>query len=259
MTDICLLSRSVLGVVGLSLLTAACGKETKQAQPPSAAAAIAPATVDSESNDQSVTTACRSSSNAACFLDTAEVHAEGNGGDPVAVTHWILFGSAGDSVSIVAQVNMHATELGLAYIATNIGQEHEAAGYVSPRFRRRLTTNGVIDVSVSFGDVVANEKVAGTVAYTLRIQHDDFPLSAAYQPTDRFAKLDIVSAHPTDTFSMIPISIAPLVADRTGWVVHAQTYRVALVTDSLYELCRLPCVKPDTVKLKASDSVAKRY
>jgi hypothetical protein len=57
---------------------------------------------------------------------------------------------------------------------------------------------------------------------------------------------------------VIPLGVAPTVRDRSMWTVLPRRYRVALLPDSLYELCKIPCSRPDTVKLTPSAYVSKR-
>lgn len=68
--------------------------------------------------------------------------------------------------------------------------------------------------------------------------------------TGRSSRLELTSPKKYGEFSVIPLSAGP-VKDRRAWRVFANAYRVALVPDSLYEICHLPCSRPDTILLRA--------
>jgi hypothetical protein len=72
---------------------------------------------------------------------------------------------------------------------------------------------------------------------------------AALRATGEQATLSIVSRRTTDRFSIVPLSLVSSVHELSKWRAPAGTYKVALVTDSLYQLCRYPCTLPDTIKL----------
>jgi hypothetical protein len=82
---------------------------------------------------------------------------------------------------------------------------------------------------------------------------------ASFRATGRSATLTVTSKRKTAQFSIVPISLLSPVTDRSKWKAFVRTYKVALVRDSLYEVCRVPCSRPDTVKLTPSARVTKRY
>ena len=158
---------------------------------------------------------------------------------------WIWFGAAGDSIEVSASPS--------AYVATSLGQERDAQNNTALRFRHRLKNDGVVLVWLSF-----DEQVIATLPYVLRIWHNG-SASASLRPTARKATLTVASRRKNDRFSLVPASIASTVRDRSRWTIYAQTYNVALVSDSLYELCRLPCSAPVLIKLSPSIAVIQRF
>jgi len=161
------------------------------------------------------------------------------------MANWIWFRAAGDSIEVSASPS--------ASIATSVGQERDALHNTASRFRHRLKNDGVVIVWLAF-----DEQVVDTVPYVLRVRHNG-SASSLLRPTARRATLTVVSRRKNDTFSLVPASIASTVRDRSRWSMYAKTYNVALVADSLYELCRLPCSSPDTVKLTPSANVVKKF
>jgi hypothetical protein len=185
-----------------------------------------------------------------CFDDTAltpdghgavESHDEGHG----ARAYWIWFGAAGDSTEITVSDGS---------IATSLGQEHDQQGNSSPYIRRRLTADGGVTIDVSMAEYGED-----SVPYTLTIRRDGPARRRGFRATSERATLNVESQRLAE-FSLIPLSIASTVNNRSQWKAFAgRTHNVALVDDSLYEFCRLPCVRPDTVKLTPSAVVTRRF
>jgi hypothetical protein len=184
-----------------------------------------------------------------CFRDTAYVHSDPDPADPnpLAAADWIWFGAAGDSIEIFAPP-------GAAHVSTNFGQEHESNQNTAPYFRHRLTHDGLVAIWVTFDQILGD-----TMAYALRIHREGPEPPAALRATGQWATLTIVSRQATDSFSVVPLTVARSLRNRSEWKVLARPYKVALVPDSLYEVCRLPCSAPDIVKLTPSAKVTKRY
>jgi len=189
---------------------------------------------------------CSAAEGVFCFIDTAHVRSTRD--DPVDSprTDWIWFGAAQDSIEILGPAH--------SYVATNFGQEHDARNNTANYFHHRLTTDGLITIWFSLDEVEGD-----SVPYRLTVRLQRSASSRAPQPTGQTAMINVVSANASDQFSLIPLSIAPSVNDRKPWIEFAHPYKVALVQDSLYEFCRVPCRAPDTLKLKPSTSVTKKF
>ena len=56
--------------------------------------------------------------------------------------------------------------------------------------------------------------------------------------------------HGRDSFSIVPLSMVSRVKDPSSWKVPAGTWVVALVKDSLYDVCYKRCVRHDTIRLR---------
>ena len=188
---------------------------------------------------------CEPSAMSLCYTDTAYAH-EDPGAMPIRDKWWIWFGARGDSI-----------EFDLApgdAIWTSIGEDRAPSHDNVPNFRRRLARDGAVEVWVLLPDTLGD-----TVAYTLRVRRISSGGSAVLRPTGERATLTIQSHSAKDRFAVVPLAVARSVRDLSSWQVHPETYNVALVQDSLYELCRLPCVRLDTVKLTPSARVTKSY
>ena len=158
--------------------------------------------------------------------------------------NWIWFAAAGDSIEISTSP--------AAFVLTSVGQERDSLQNTARRFRHRLQNDGLVIVWLAF-----DEQVVDTVPYTLRVWSSG-SASRPLRATGETATLTVVSRRKNSTFSLVPASIASTVRDRSQWRMFARTYKVALLKDSLYELCRLPCSTPDTVKLTPFARVVKR-
>jgi hypothetical protein len=167
--------------------------------------------------------------------------------------NWIVFGAAHDSIGLYANTDKNSDDYPIA-VATNYGQEHDARGITAPYQRLRLVTDGVVDVSVT-----ADGMATDSIAYTLRFFRQPKSGSGQLRPTGRWTSLTIASGGMSDRFSVVPASLARSVRDLSKWAVYRGTYKVALVADSVYEICRIPCLMPDRVLLKPSARATKRY
>ena len=192
---------------------------------------------------------CHSTSTALCFSDTAFMPRIHHSDDPYwnARANWIWLGATGDSLDISADDGV---------LTTSLGQEYDRRHNNTSRFRHRLMRDALVSISIDM-----EESQGDSIAYTLRVRRAGSALPTGLRPTGDHARLTVESARRTDQFSLIPLSIAPAVHDRSHWKAFAfeRTYNVALVEDSLYEFCRVPCSRPDTLKLTPSGSVRRRY
>jgi hypothetical protein len=159
---------------------------------------------------------------------------------------WVWFASAGDSLEISAPSG--------ASIATSIGQERDSLDHTARQFRHRLPHDGVLEVYLNLDETEGN-----TVPYTLRIVRRDSASNLSLRPTGQTATLSVVSRPEADQFSLVPLSEVPTVRDRSQWRIVARPSKVALVSDSLYELCRLPCASPRIIKLTPSANVITKF
>lgn len=186
---------------------------------------------------------CDAASRQICFRDTA--YAETHDGVVEVDRNWIWFGNAQDSIEVLADSG--------SLISTNVGTEHDADRNNVPYFHGRLARDGVVVIEIAFLDRGA------VVPYELRIGRASEGHAPALRPTGKWARLTIASAQTTDPFTVIPLSLVPSTRDLTAWKVMAVPYNVALVSDSLYQVCRVPCTSPDTVKLVAGARVTRKY
>jgi hypothetical protein len=195
---------------------------------------------------------CHSDKTVACFRDTAYSHDEPSLGTPVLRTVWIWFGSAGDSLEFFANVDT-LQERGRAYVTTNLGQERDSDNVTASFVRLRLKSDGVVEVFVDI-----DENLGDTVPYSLAVRRVESG-PTALNSTGRFARLNIVSAHIPGSLTVVPARLGGATADRSRWRVYARPYNVALLTDTLYEICRSPCLSRDTIVLKPAAHVIGKY
>jgi hypothetical protein len=161
-----------------------------------------------------------------------------------ATADWIWFGAAGDSTEFVTSDGV---------ISTSLGQERDSGHNTRSYFRQRLAIDGVVSISVSI-----LEPDSDSVPFTLTIRRDGTS-RRGLRPTGQRATLVVDSRRIGAEFTLIPLLIASGVNDRSKWKAFVGTYGVALVDDSLYEFCRLPCLRPDTVELTPSAVVTRRF
>ncbi len=153
----------------------------------------------------------------------------------------IWFGTAGDSLEVTSTQGS---------VYTNLGQQTDSLHNVVQYFRARLQDDGVVAISTNM-DVNDGDNVP----YTLRIERVGPKPGAALRQTCEQAKLTVTSSRLADHFSIVPVSIAHSIHDLSKWTTFTGIYNVALVSDSLYRLCQVPCVTPDTIKLLPGASV----
>jgi hypothetical protein len=163
-----------------------------------------------------------------------------------ATRDWLWFDAADVSLEV----------LGLGtYITTNLGQDHDAVSHnTASFFRRRLRHDGVLTVEVTTDEVLGD-----SIEFDLEFRHPDRAPPKALRATGQRASLSLVIGKQGKRVSVVPLSIAGTISDRSSWAVGPRDYIVALVADSLYELCLLPCVKPDTVKLTPRSRIVRKY
>jgi hypothetical protein len=205
---------------------------------PHAAAAVSQRATDP--NSLTFVPACDSAHGVLCFRDTAYVEAFPDE-PPFTTKSWIWFGTAGDSVEVFAGAG--------TAMSTNFGQE-SFNGNTAPYFRHRLVTSGVLQTLVTMSDGRGD-----TVEYVFRIRRDGPIAPAALSATGQRARIDLPATRSSDRFAIIPLSVLPTVRDISAWQVDRGRYNVALVHDSLYQVCRLPCLNADTITLRPSSSV----
>jgi hypothetical protein len=179
---------------------------------------------------------------------------------------WIWFGTGGDSVETHALADGETTP-GPTHVIMGRGlsspPDSASDAACSPC---RLIKDGIVWAWVRIGDPSLTPYpephlfLPDTVGYTLRtLQRGPAP-PPALRATDKWASLDIASKRGFGArFSIVPLSIARSVRDRTRWIMFARTYNVALVADSVYEICGVPCSAPDTVRLIPGARVTKRF
>ena len=187
---------------------------------------------------------CDTTATVICYQDTARVATVGASDYPLA--NWLWFAATGDSIEI--SVNPPAT------IVTSLGEERDSLQNTARYFRHRFSRNGVVEIFLAL-----EQGYGDTVPYVLSITRSRIASNNVLRPTGLAATLTVETRRTRDAFSIVPISVAAGVRDRLEWRIHAKAYKVALVSDSLYELCRLPCSKPDTVKLTPFTNVVKRF
>lgn len=143
-----------------------------------------------------------------------------------------------------------------ASLSTHEG-ESSGEGRRDPSYYRHqhVATDGVIAVTI----IHQSSFLPDTLEYNFIVRRTGAPASGAFAPTGGFATLIVAGRTRADSFSIVPLAVSHAVRDRRRWQVSAQTYNVALVPDSFYELCSVPCAKPDTVALKPGARVAVRF
>ena len=234
-----LLAASVLS------LAAACG--SKGSRPPGdsrAAASAGPPIGPTSIAHRSALNApeCDSIAGSVCLVDTAITHSEADPPDLSPTSQWIVFGAAGDSIEI--------STIPPGAINSSLGEERDSLHNTAAQFRHRLVSDGAIEVWVDL------ENISDTVAYALRLLHRGPPPPRSLRLTGEAATLVLSSPRATDRYAIIPISMARGVRDLRPWSVAMGTHKVALVADSLYELCIMPCARRDTMKVARSSRLS---
>lgn len=222
------------------LLAAGCGKEGRAAERVGTSGVHGSRATYSPS----LVAVCDSAASVFCFIDTAR--AEMQPGDPVprADRDWIWFGTAGDSIEVRGPDS--------ASISTNVGTEHDADRNNVSYFRGRLAGDGVVAITITFWNAPE------VVPYELSVRSQRADARAGLRPSGKWARLTIVGANPRESFTIAPLSVARAARNEARWRVMAQSYNVALVADSLYEVCKVPCASPDTIRLVPNGRVTRK-
>ena len=170
-----------------------------------------------------------------CYVDTTFTQTFPGEPNPITMKNWLLFGAGGDSIEIYSGAG--------SAVVTSVGQEHDARNNTAAFFRRRLATSGAIHVWIMTSDGRGD-----SVEYYLRLREqasDRSPLRV----TGERAQLTIEGRGPSGRASVVPLAVVSSLKDLSAWETDPGTYNVALVRDSLYQVCRVPCRKPDTLRL----------
>jgi hypothetical protein len=160
---------------------------------------------------------------------------------------WIVFAEAGDTIQASAQSEDKMPRALSVWL--------ETWGRTDPTRSPQLQMSGRGVVRVT---VLADLTGFGgdTIPYALQLRRPQ--PRTDLRPTGLRSMLTLESTRDADRFSVVPLSMGP-VTDRSSWSVYPGTYRVALTSDSLYEVCRLPCAKADTVIMRAGSSLRRQY
>ena len=230
-------------------IAAACGKKGAGFPTESASARVVSSPGDGSRKSEDAPTSiepCDTTPAAICYRDTA--HAGDDKSDPAGypLAAWLLFAAAGDSIEIWAPPG--------GAVSTDLGKERDSLHNTAPYFRHRFQYAGTLGFDVSL-----DETQGETAPYTLRITRVASSSAGSLRPSGQTATLAVASHRRATVFSLVPLSVAPTVRDRSRWRIFPRRYKVALVSDSLYELCPLPCSAPDTVKLTPGANVVKKY
>jgi hypothetical protein len=171
-----------------------------------------------------------------CFVDTAQTPPNAIPGEDYPQARWIFFAAAGDSITVSVDSS--------ASITTNFGQEK--VGRITASFyHKRLAQDGVLTVDVSTRQFPQGE----TPAYAIRFQQIASSTSAPLRPTNQRALLTVGAPNEAERYAVIPLSQMQGLRNPSSWEIYQGNYRVALVADSLYVVCRKQCSIADTVKL----------
>lgn len=186
-------------------------------------------------------TNCRVSSTVWCIVDTAVIDQPNLTLNPTARLLW--FGRSGDSLSMDTNLGTVQTSIG-----SIVDSLHNNVSY----FSGHLARDGAIMVWIDISD-----ERGGTVPYMLRVAVESSNNAIPRRPTNLMSRLTL---SPDRTRKFAEISVVPLSElhagiDRSAWKVTPGTYKVVMTQDSLYEVCVLPCVSPDTVTLKTRQAV----
>lgn len=236
-------SRSLLLLLGSSLIAfaAACGgKGTGRTADSRGAATSAsrhtPTTVVGTPSLRAPD--CSPAPNALCLIDTAITHSDADPPDLGPTSQWIIFGAAGDSIEI------STTPPGS--LTTSLGEERDSLHNTAAQFRHRVAVNGAVQVWLGL------DNISDSVAYIMRLVDRGPPPPVVLRATGRTATLVLASKQQSDRYAIVPLSLVEGLRSLAPWTVALGTHKVALVGDSLYQLCKMPCARRDTVKLTPS-------
>lgn len=192
----------------------------------------------------SVPELCGSGARVTCIRDTTFAHDVDYDPGILVEAHWIWFGTAGDSVEVYTEADSTTFGRYPANVTTDFGEEQDEKQNTASYVRRRLPRGGVFTISVG-----AAGEVSDSGGYMLAVRDLGPGPARQLRPTGAWARLVVASSGQHTKFTIIPLSIADSAHDRSNWTAPARTYKVELLPDSLYEICRVPCVRPDTLKL----------
>jgi hypothetical protein len=230
----------MLGVVGLSL-AAACDDVGNASRRSDADSSQRTASVP-----QSPATAGQPSCGGdLCLEGTAFGHSIDTDPGWVVEANWILFVEPGDTTRVEVRPLRGATASTVLRAPGNSAQQIPEVVSTASGV---LWVFSVLDPSRSGGD---------TIPYKIQVHRRG--AGTRTRPAGSSAGLTIESASANDRFSVVPLSLVGGLASREQWAVPRGAFRVALLQDSLYEVCRLACVAPDTVRLVPGGTALKRY
>jgi hypothetical protein len=237
--------RSVRPIV-LALGVIACGGTKPDSAQPVVDSSSATA---KDSGDRSTSPTDLSScvgENVTCYRDTALVDSGPDYADAYPSATWVLFGLIGDSVEISTIPAMN--------VAVRVGAERSNGSGIHPRsFARRIARSGIIRVNVF------PSSSADSIPYTLRVRRWDVPRSAGLRINGGAATLAVTAARAAQPLMLVPVSGTSHRGSLSDWTMYPGTYKIALVEDSLYEMCALPCQRPDTILLGVSRKISVSY
>lgn len=189
---------------------------------------------------------CDSASTTVCYADTALTEARDPAmPGPVVGANWILFVHRGDSIELAVSPR--------AFVATNMGQEHYRDGTTASVYHRRIERDGVLSADITMDNLLGD-----SVPYELSVRRADAPTPRG-RSTGRFATLRVAAASDRTRFSIVPVSEESSVRDKSAWTAFVGAYRVALLDDSLYAVCDVPCKRRKVVKLRPSTNASIRF
>lgn len=202
---------------------------------------------------------------ASCYRDTARVRALDDAPGRAVDARWVVFGAAGDSLELTARADSTVQSftpgepVGFAVTASHasaVRYDRDTRGNTASSVHVRLAHDGAVAVDAS-----ADERgLHDTVPYTLSVRRKGGGTPPPWvRPTGGAAALTLAAAQATDRFTIAPIGVTDWRVNPARWSVFAGRHKVALVADSLYVICAVPCTTPDTVHLKPWGEVTRRY
>lgn len=237
-------------LLGLLLLTASngCGRQkARVADGATSASATAASPVTAGAARTSGVPECLPSSGVFCIQDTTyRSHETDFEIDAWASILW--FGRSGDSLALSTSANT---------VQTTIGDDKDSLHNNVPSYHGRVVRDGTITIWATM-----EEERGDSVPYVLRVQvFHASPASSTLEPTGKTARLIIPSprARKYLEISVIPVSQVRPGLDRTAWKTYPGSHKVALTRDSLYEVCVLPCVLPQTITLRPNQVVSWKH
>lgn len=220
-------------------------------------------TAELKAAGQSAVTVCPGSGGF-CFRDTTRGYVDQVMAN---VGTWIVFGEAGDSLSLWAAVDTldasSDTRDLLSMASLDLYVSKPAAGRISSNpvpspTGVRLASRGSYHVQVSLLG-----PPPGRLPYDIRLSNaasgktGDAGLLA---PSGNRARL-VIDGEGTGLIAVIPNSVVRGMPAKeyADWGVWHGDYSILLTSDTLYHMCRLPCDKLDPVVLKDGAMLRRRY